>query len=187
MNFIQTIINSDLQTNALLITTRNTTATKTFSLVTLLGESYIIIILALLAAIILWKIHKHTQIITLWFAVLSSAGTTFLAKLIFHRARPINAILTENSSSFPSAHATVSVAFYGFLAYLLFKNTKSKFVRFLIILFAFILIAVIGFSRLYLGVHYLSDVCVGYLVGLLWLIISITINESKIFNKKIKI
>lgn len=176
------IVQADARVNALLYAFRNITAVKTFIWVTLLGESPTIIVFALVISILLWLSHKKWQAITLWLTIIGSEGFTFIAKLIFHRPRPINAVFLEDSNSFPSGHATIAVAFYGFLAYLLFKKTKSKLLRALIILVAIITIAAIGFSRLYLGVHYVSDVWTGYLVGLLWLIIGITIAESKLFQ-----
>jgi undecaprenyl-diphosphatase len=83
----------------------------------------------------------------------------------------------EHSFSFPSGHATIAVAFYGFLAFLAMRGTK-RWEKSVNICFAGIaVVLLIGFSRLYLGVHYLSDVWAGYLVGALWLIAGISMCE----------
>lgn len=177
MNLFETIVRFDMWVNTLLYNARNTTALKIFSWITFLGESTTIIAFTLITFILLWLTHKKWQSIVLWVVVAGSAGSTFIAKLIFDRPRPLNAAILETSGSFPSGHATIAVAFYGFLAYLLLKNTKSLLLRILIISAAFVLIVAIGFSRLYLGVHYPSDILAGYLVGLVWLLIGIFIHS----------
>ncbi len=171
------IVSADVRVNTLLYVFRNLSAVKFFILVTLLGESLTITIFAFTISIFLWLSQKKLQIVGLWFTIIGSAGFTFFAKLLFHRPRPANAVFLENSYSFPSGHSTIAVAFYGFFAYLLIRQIKNKLYRFLIVLATIILILAIGFSRLYLGVHYVSDVWTGYLVGLLWLIIGISITK----------
>jgi undecaprenyl-diphosphatase len=100
-----------------------------------------------------------------------------LGKIILHRSRPDTALYIENTFSFPSGHATIAMSFYGFLTYLLIRNF-SKWKRKTNIFFSgFAIIILIGFSRLYLGVHYLSDVLGGYLSGAIWLIIAISLSE----------
>jgi undecaprenyl-diphosphatase len=110
-------------------------------------------------------------------SVFGSGLFTLIGKNVFQRARPAVALYKEASFSFPSGHAAIAVAFYGFLAYFLIKfikKWKSKINIFLISLFV---IFIIGFSRLYLGVHYFSDVWAGYLVGTIWLIIAVGFAE----------
>ena len=182
MNFI---LNVDTLINAWLQTMRNPLMTKIFYGITLLGEVQTIIILALAVSIYLWKKSGKLPIATLWLAIIGSEGTTFVGKLWFHRPRPLNAIYLETSNSFPSGHATIAVAFGGFIAYLLLKKITNKLQQALVILVALIVILAIGFSRLYLGVHYVSDVTGGYLVGLLWLIIAIGVDKSKWAKNKI--
>lgn len=94
-----------------------------------------------------------------------------LLKVIFRRGRPESAaeFIVHKSWSFPSSHAMSSIVCYGFVAYLLLERARDRVERVAIILVATILIVAIGFSRLYLGVHYLSDVLAGYLAGAVWL------------------
>jgi undecaprenyl-diphosphatase len=108
---------------------------------------------------------------------------TSAGKFIFHRARPGVAIYPENSFSFPSGHATIAVAFYGFLTYALIRSSKKWKRKINIFFVGFILIFLIGFSRLYLGVHYFSDVWGGYLAGAIWLIIAISFSEYFSYKK----
>ena len=101
-----------------------------------------------------------------------SALTNFSIKQIFQRPRPINTrIIDESGYSFPSGHSMVSMAFYGYLIYLIHKNIKNKYVKVALTLLLSILIISIGISRIYLGVHYTSDVIAGFLVAIAYLII----------------
>ena len=96
----------------------------------------------------------------------------------FFSLRPTGiGVYDETFFSFPSGHATIAVACYGFIAYFLIRQTGTWRSRFNLSFAAIMLIAAIGFSRLYLGVHFLSDVLGGYLLGLLWLIIGICMTE----------
>lgn len=86
-------------------------------------------------------------------------------------------VYAEHSFSFPSGHATVAVAFYGFVGYLLMRFTQSWNRKVNIFFTTLLIIIAIGFSRVYLGEHYLSDVWSGYLVGAMWLILAVSFSE----------
>lgn len=97
-------------------------------------------------------------------STLGSYGINFLLKNIFIRTRPLKYFLIEQGGySFPSGHAMVSMSFYATMTYLIMKN-KDKNKKILWIL-SFLIIALIGFSRIYLGVHWPTDVLMGYLLG----------------------
>jgi len=178
-----TIVSVDERINTLFYIFRNITAIKTFLWITLLGKDSTVIIFAVIASYFLYLTRKKWEIMALWLAIVGSEGFTFIAKIIFHRRRPSTAVYFESTSSFPSGHATIAIAFYGFLTYLLLRNTKNKKNQVLIAVISIVVIIIIGLSRLYLGVHYVSDVWAGYLVGLIWLLISISIVEWKLFQE----
>lgn len=114
--------------------------------------------------------------------VLSSLLLMLLLKFIFQRPRPINPLIAEAAGfSFPSGHALMSVSFYGLLLYILFQHIKNTWWRLLLLILIVSLIFIIGFSRIYLRVHYSSDVIAGFCVGITWLILSLWI-LSKIEN-----
>jgi len=187
---IEDIINSDIIVSAdirvakLLEIFRNTELTKFFFWITLLGKWQVVLIFTIATVLILWLYKKRSYIIPLSLCITGSEIFTSAGKFIFHRARPDVAIYPENSFSFPSGHATIAIAFYGFLAYMLIKNSRLWKRKINIFFASFILIILIGFSRLYLGVHYVSDVWGGYLAGAIWLIIAIGFSEYFLYKKQ---
>ena len=95
-----------------------------------------------------------------------------LLKNILQRPRPTEyRIIEETGYSFPSGHSMVSMAFYGYLIYLIYKYVKNKYIKWTLIVLLSILICSIGISRIYLGVHYTSDVLGGFLISLSYLIV----------------
>ena len=98
-----------------------------------------------------------------------------LLKRILQRPRPTEfRIVEETGYSFPSGHSMVSMAFYGYLIYLIYRYIKNKYVKWTLITILIILICLIGISRIYLGVHYTSDVLGGFLLSISYLVIYIS-------------
>ena len=133
--------------------------------ITYMGGYLMIGGLTTLSIISLYIHNKTKQILALLITVGGSAGTVYLLKNLFYKARPFTEMIyTETSSSFPSGHATLAMALYGFLIYTIWKHEKHPLQKPVIWVLA-ILILLVGISRLYLGVHYLSDVLVGFVIG----------------------
>ena len=98
-----------------------------------------------------------------------------LLKAILQRPRPSEyRIVEETGYSFPSGHSMVSMAFYGYLIYLIYKYVKNKYIKWISIVLLSILVCSIGISRIYLGVHYTSDVLGGFLISMSYLVIYIS-------------
>ena len=119
---------------------------------------------------------------------LASVGLiNHLLKEIIQRPRPpIEFRMVEESSfSFPSGHAMASMAFYGLIMYYVCKYVKNKTVKYIFCATLSILIFLVGISRIYLGVHYASDVLAGFLFSVVYLVLYVTF-ALKIFkiNKK---
>ncbi len=172
-----TIVALDHATAQLVATFRPPELVAPFIWVTALGTSTVVAILLSAMALILWLARGVWFILPLLASSLGAVAFSTLGKLTFERPRPPEALLLEHSYSFPSGHATIAVAFYGFVGYLLIRSSNSwkRKVNWLAI--STTLILLIGLSRIFLGVHYLSDVWAGYLIGALWLIIGITLSE----------
>ena len=153
-----------------------------FKAITVMGEwSFVLSALVFISLFFIIKKRFRYDLI-LWPITAGGLGTAFVLKEIFHRDRPLGALVAETSSSFPSAHAVISVAFYAFIFYLLAGNAQRRFPRYLLIAAIFIIPILLGFSRLYLGVHYLSDVLAGYAIGDIWFLIGIY--GIKFINRK---
>jgi undecaprenyl-diphosphatase len=112
--------------------------------------------------------------------------TNIIVKAIIQRPRPSGYnLIVENNYSFPSGHAMVSTAFYGFIIYLIYKNIKNKKLKWFLISTIFLLIILIMISRIYLGVHYLSDTLAGFSLAIVYLMIFITyIYNSKLLERE---
>lgn len=102
-------------------------------------------------------------------------GLNIVLKQIVQRPRPTEyRIVNETGYSFPSGHSMVSMAFYGFLIYLIYKYVKNQYLKIGLITFLSILIISIGISRIYLGVHYTSDVMAGFCISVSYLVLYIS-------------
>jgi len=178
------IVAADIHVANLLVAYRTDALTNVFSWITLLGKYQVILAFIGVFALLLWLWRKNYYIFSLFIAVCGSEAFTFLGKLAFHRPRPETALYVEHSFSFPSGHATIAVAFYGFVGYLLARNVQSWNKKVNIFFATILIIMAIGFSRVYLGVHYISDVWSGYLVGAMWLIIAVSFSEWLRYQEK---
>lgn len=148
--------------------------------VTYFGNHLIVLGITLLSTASFLIHHHSKKSLALLLSVVGSSLTVFILKNIFNRSRPESvALYLEGSPSFPSWHANIAIALYGFLLYAIWQHEKHP-LKNPLLLFLAILIPLIGLSRLYLGVHYFSDVLVGYIIGLVWFLIARQISKSKI-------
>ena len=171
------IVAADVRVANLFLAFRDARLIAVFMWVTVLGKWQIVLGAALASSSALWIVKRRSYILPLWVSISGSTLFNLLGKLAFHRARPEVAYYSEHGFSFPSGHATIAVALYGFLTYIFFKEATQWGRRVNIVFTGLIVAVAIGFSRLYLDVHYVSDVWAGYLLGFLWLIIGIALHE----------
>ena len=147
--------------------------------ITFMGDPVVMLLSSLGLAISPLFYNRRRQAAILGIAGVGATLLNCLMKLFFGRARPAlwKHIIKVGQHSFPSGHAMVSIVIYGFTGYILAKQFPEQ--RFWIYGLTIVLIAAIGFSRLYLGVHWLTDVTAGYAAGLVWLIACIISLESQ--------
>ena len=119
-----------------------------------------------LAGVLIFMFCKKNR----WFITIDLVGVTLVNQVIKHiirRPRPnVLRLVEESGYSFPSGHSMVSMAFYGIIIYLVYKNVSNKYLKWILIILLSLLILSIGFSRIYVGVHYFTDVAGGFLLGL---------------------
>lgn len=140
------------------------------------------IILGLITILILILIKNKKIGLSVLINLCSVTVLNLILKSILQRPRPNEyRIINETGYSFPSGHSMISMAFYGFIIYLIYKNIKNKYLKWISIILLSILILMIGFSRIYLGVHYVSDVLAGFLFSISYLIVYIKIINKCLF------
>ena len=104
---------------------------------------------------------------------ISSTGVMFLLKLLLQRERPaVPLIVKAHGYSFPSGHTFTSVCFFGMLIYIVYQKIEKPWLKWLLIIMMAILVLLIGFSRIYLKLHYTSDVIAGLCLGIIWLLLA---------------
>lgn len=166
-NLISNIINPSITPIAIVITS--------------IGGAIVIAALAI-DVLILVKNRKISFSIILNLVIATILN--IILKNIVQRPRPDEyRLITETGYSFPSGHSMVSMAFYGYFIYLTFKYLKNKKLKVLLIIFLSILIILIGITRIYLGVHYTSDVIAGFLISICYLIIYTSLVKKYILEK----
>ena len=159
-------------------------ATKIAKVITNLGGAFFVIFLSL-ALFIVIKDKKIGILINLNLVIATTIN--IILKNILQRERPTELrLIDEKGYSFPSGHSMVSMAFYGFLIYLVYKYVENKKIKYSLISCLSVLIFLIGISRIYLGVHYTSDVIAGFLISISYLILYTSISEKYVLNSRKK-
>ena len=158
--------------------------TTFMEIITNLSSSYVLIAIT----IGIWIFVKNKKV---GWCVASNLVITVLLnqllKYIIQRPRPDGyRLITESGYSFPSGHSMVSMAFYGLIIYLIWKMVKNKKIKYISCGILGILIPMIGFSRIYLGVHYASDVIGGFAISIVYLLLYTNITRSILQLKKEK-
>jgi undecaprenyl-diphosphatase len=155
------------------------TMTAVMKFFTFIGAGYpIIVITAFFAALLYFGLKFRWELLFFLGVVIGSALLNVVLKLIFHRARPtVNRIVEAGGFSYPSGHAMAAFTLYGVLTYLLWRHAPNAYTRVLLICTGSLMILAIGISRIYLGVHYPSDIIGGYLASSAWLASCVGFNE----------
>lgn len=149
--------------------------TRFMQFITFFGNHKFLIPANVLLIVYFLFIKKHR-----WYSIkvpviaLGGLLLMFFLKQIFNRPRPLVPLLEPvKGLSFPSGHALMSMSFYGLLIFLVWENITNKFWKWLLTALLLLFILLIGFSRIYLRLHYFSDVMAGFAAGIIWLSLSI--------------
>lgn len=104
---------------------------------------------------------------------ITSVVVMFSMKFFLQRERPLVPLIAKvHGYSFPSGHTFTSVTFYGIIAYLIYRNVKSTILKWTLIVACIVLVLLVGYSRVYLRLHYASDVIAAFCLGLIWLLLA---------------
>ncbi|MDO8571305.1 MAG: LssY C-terminal domain-containing protein [bacterium] len=155
--------------------------TNVMLFVTYLGQWQVILLGITAMCVYLASLRRWHAIVVLILSTGIGELLVLLTKFLIKRPRPIlvNALATESGFGFPSGHSFVAVSFYGLLTYFLYQKAKRKLTKVSIVFLGCSIVSAIGFSRVYLGVHWPSDVFASYFLATSWLVILITILETR--------
>jgi undecaprenyl-diphosphatase len=136
-----------------------------------IGSTYALVPAVAMAAGLLWWRRMKNDAVLVVAAALGGVALNEVMKLYFKRLRPDLpwAFVHEQSFSFPSGHSVLAIVMYGIIVYKTLDKLHSRWARTALMVAAFLMVVGIGVSRVYLGVHYPSDVAAGYFVGAVWL------------------
>lgn len=165
----------DLSVYGFISSFRNPVLTEVFMTISLFSGSAVLIILSL-CLLFVFKNKKYCLLSFLNLILVVFVNQ--ILKLLFSRPRPFEWMITEESGySFPSGHAMVSSAFYGMIIYLIWRTSMPKKIKILWTVILSLLIILICISRIYLGVHYTSDVIGGVALSLSYLLVATSLIE----------
>jgi undecaprenyl-diphosphatase len=149
--------------------------TQLMLIITFFGSSYFLLpaYFFLIIYFLVFKKNRRLSLDVSAFAI-TSALILFSLKAIFHRHRPLDPLVKNvNGFSFPSGHSFSAFTFFGLMIYILWKNPMDPFLRWVLTTLFFLFACAIAFSRVYLHVHYASDVVAGFCLCIVWLVISL--------------
>ena len=160
-----------------------------FKVFTFFGEAKLLIPVGFIGALIGFFVFKDRLRAFCYISnLVAISGLNWTIKHIIQRPRPDVSLrlVEENGYSFPSGHAMITTAFYGLIIFYAWNHVQSKLWRNVICIVFTILIIMIDFSRVYLGVHYLSDVLAGSLISIAYLIVAVEFARKYIFKEDVK-
>lgn len=169
----------DTAVNAIIPSIQTPSLTKLMIIITGIGSTTCLAILSILLLILLIYKKRYHQSLLLAFGMLGGLLIELFIKAIIQRERPESMLIAETGYSFPSAHAMMALVFFAILMYTVKDDLKNAFLRYLFIAVSICIVLLVAFSRLYLGVHWLSDVIGGLIIGAIWLLLLILIFKSK--------
>lgn len=161
----------------------NKIITNILKLITNFGDVFVIGAIGILL-LIFYKNKK--DILNLYLVFIISTILNRVLKMLFIRPRPeLNHLVEETGYSFPSGHSMAAMTFYGFIIYLILKSNLNKKIKTILTIILSLLIILIGYSRVYLNVHYISDVIAGFMFSIILLFIYIKTQKSITRKNKI--
>lgn len=171
---------------SLIFSLRSSLLTSIMFFISFLGSEILLFAGTFIAAVLSIRDHKKEAFFFL-FILVTGLVINLLLKYFLKIPRPnLSPLYTETTYSFPSLHAMNSFVFYSTISYFIFHFTRNKKLSIVISSFSILLILLIGFSRIYLGVHHPSDVLAGYIAGFWWFVTVLLLERIVVFFKLFK-
>ncbi|WP_291963736.1 phosphatase PAP2 family protein [Maribacter sp.] len=173
----ETLAAYDTSITDYVISYRTPTLTSYFKFMTNVGDTYgylIVLTIFLLVSLIVFKRWKYVVQATLILALATISN--MMLKRFIDRARPgIEHLVSVETLSYPSGHAMSAMAFYGFLIFLVTKFKIQRVMKYALVIVLMTIILSIGISRIYLGVHFPSDIAGGFIAGFIWVVFCVLV------------
>lgn len=173
----------DIQFSQAVYAIRTPELTSIMMFITFLGSKFSMVLVSLTTIVFLVRRHRKEAVLfslTLIIGTILNAGL----KMMIQRPRPeLAPLIVERSYSFPSGHAMNSFIFFALAAFFSYHFFRNRNITIFVTLFSAVMVLLIGFSRIYLGVHYVTDVIAGYIAGFWWFVTVLLIDRTLIFYK----
>jgi membrane-associated phospholipid phosphatase len=155
----------DTMVNASIPSIQNQILTSFSTWIDFVFSTLPMVVISLLISVLLWLRYKKNDGLLFAGIMLINVIAVLILKLMIHRIRPLNALISTTDFSFPSGHTATATIFFGFLSYLIVRRSTSVIVKTTTLTIAIFMVVLIGFSRVYLNVHWLTDVIGGLALG----------------------
>jgi undecaprenyl-diphosphatase len=167
----------DLQTNLWATSTQTDSFTVIAVIIAYVFDTISLAAISMIIATYLFYRNYRKYGVLLLAAMGGDALIVSIAKTLVHSTRPLNSLIHDTSFSFPSGHTTASIVFCGLLAYFAWQHWGSPRAKTVSVTLSIITVSFVAFDRIYLNVHWFSDVLGGCLLGLFWLTFSLWVFE----------
>ncbi len=168
---------SDLRILSYLYIFRTPGMVKFFSWIGVLGNIWVVVTLGVVIMVMMWLVKESGYIFPMWLGIAGSYICSLTGGIFLKRPLPEMPAVAEHAYYFPSGYSSVSLIFYGYIIYFILKVSQNMRAKLNAVFILVPVIILIGFSRIYLGVHYFTDIEAGWALGMLWLIMSMMIAE----------
>lgn len=167
--FKNNFVTIDLQTNSWAASIQTRSITAMAIIIAYIFDTTTLALISLMLAVYLFYRNYREYGVLLLAAMGGDALIVLIAKTVVHSARPLNGLFYDTGFSFPSGHTTASIVFCGLLTYLIWQHWKSTKAKTVSSAISITTSSIVAFDRIYLNVHWFSDVVGGCLLGLFWL------------------
>jgi undecaprenyl-diphosphatase len=164
------IFNVDQNILNFIVQHRTSALTPIMIFFTNIGSGKVVTIGLVVAIVIFYFLKRYYPALILFISVISGQIIVYLTKILIERPRPpvVFALTHETSFSFPSGHSFTAISFYGLLFYFIYMFIKNRYLKSLVLIIGIIIVLFIGISRIYLGVHWFTDVLGSFIFATIW-------------------